>query len=1557
MVENLTGQVVKGYELRELLGEGGFGAVYLAFQNLIGRDVAVKIILPQYANQPDFVRRFETEAQLIARLEHPHIVPLYDYWREASGAYLVMRFLRGGSLHKFVLDKGPVTPQQASDVMSQVASALAVAHRNGIIHRDIKPENILLDEDGNAYLSDFGIAKDTGGARDAVTQNNAIVGSPAYISPEQIRGEPVTPLADIYTMGLMLYEILTGVHPFGDYTAAALMYKHLTEQIPDVRESHPAIPPAINMIIQRATAKDPKARYQDVLMLASDLRRAVRGESSGDARKSDSISGTLAIPEPENPYKGLRAFQQADAADFYGRASLTDKLLERMQQDHPAKRFLAVVGPSGSGKSSVVKAGLIPALYDGRIPGSDRWFIVEMVPGIDPMEELEAALLRIAVNPPDSLMSQLSEDERGLLRAVKRVLPDDGSELLLVIDQFEELFTLVEEEDKRTHMMASLLTAVTDTRSQIRVIITLRADFYDRPLNYVRFGELMQQRTEIVLPLNAEEIEQAVVGPAEHAGLFLEPGLVTAIVTDVNEQPGALPLLQYALTELFERRDGRALTMAAYNAIGGTLGALAQRADELYDSLGEDGEETARQMFLRLVTLGEGAEDTRRRVMLPELLSLGDKETMQLVIDAFGRYRLLTFDRDPQTRGATVEVAHEALIRQWKRLRDWLSASREDLRLQRRLTSAAQDWRESRSDPSFLARGARLEQFEAWVASSGLVMNAEEKQYLDASIAEREKRLADEKARQEREEALEQRSRQVLRALVVVFAFATVIGLLLSALAFTQRQEAEAAREEAVTNAEEAERQRLQAESARTLAERAAAQAEALALAANARNALIENTPGLSLALAIEADRAYSPSSLEINRVLANAAYAPGFRYRLAGHTGSVVGVALDPAHDIAASAAMDGTVRLWNVTSGETLHTLSAENAIFTAVAINPAGDVVAAASSALAEDGSVIPGGSVQLWDVESGELLRELRADDADMAHSDMVMSLDFNADGSQLLSGSLDRTLRVWDGATGALLNTIGGGEDEDNYVGSILRVAFSADGTQALSAHGDQTILNIGDDIVDRSVRVWDVATGEQVQRIVPNSGFVRAATFSPDGARVVVGTWDSANSGTLRTYDIASGDEVQRIYSHSDIVTAVQYSMDGTRLISASWDSTLRVWDVRTGLRLVSLEDFEDRILAIAPGNGVVMAASGNVGNNELTPARDNPRDTSVWVVDLVNRATERTYTGHGDWVWESELSADGTRFVSGSGALRPPSPDASARVWDVATGAQISMYSGHTSTVDGVAFHPDGARVMSGDWDSNVVLWDAATGEEVLRFAGSEGQIIDVALSPDGQTAAAASSSTMVYVWDVETGALRHTLAGHSAAVNYVTFSPDSARLLSGGQDNMILMWDVATGEQVRRFGGHTAQVSGLAFSPDGTLIASGAWDNTLRLWDAVTGVEIRQYPGHTGRVLTVNFSPDAALLVSGSSDGTVRLWDVRTTEEIRRFEGHTNWVSSVDFMPDGLRALSSAQDNTLRLWRIDRTSEELLAWAQANRYLRGLTCTEQQQYHVDLNEQCAPG
>jgi serine/threonine protein kinase/ABC-type glycerol-3-phosphate transport system substrate-binding protein len=775
---DLEGEPLRGYRLLDQVGEGAFGVVYRAIQPQVGREVAIKAVHPELANHPDFVRRFDHEAQIVARLEHPHVVPLYDYWREPNAAYLVMRFLRGGSVEN-LLEAGPLDPARVVSITEQIASALGAAHRQGVVHRDVKPGNVLLDEEGNAYLTDFGVALDAGSPERS--SGTMMRGTPAYLSPEQIRLQPAGPQSDVYALGIVVFEMLTGEHPFPETSLTALLDHHVRDAVPSVRTLRPELPGGVDEVIRRATAKDAGDRFSDITMISAELRAA--------------LEGTHVALEPagpiRNPYKGLRAFLEADAVDFFGREAVTKRLLESLAEDDPAARFLAVVGPSGSGKSSVVRAGLVPALRRGAIPGSERWYIIDLLPGLHPFREIEAALMGIAVSPPPSLMEELELDELGLVRAVAQVLPDPDAELLIVLDQLEEAFTLVEDEAHRARFLASIRAAVLEPSSRVRVVATLRADFYDAPLSVPGFGDLLAARTEAIAPMAPEELERAIVAPADVAGLVVEPRLLAGLIAEVAPRPGALPLLQYALTELTERADGGTLTLDAYRKIGGVSGALARRAEHLFEPMNQTGRDACRQLFLRLVTLGEGTEDTRRRVRRSELSTLADVRAMDAVIETYGRHRLLSFDRDPDTREPTVEVAHEALLREWARLRGWIEEARDELRLAARISTAATEWIQADRDADYLLTGSRLARADEELGSDAIWLTEAERSFVDASLARREAERETERTRRERELRLEHRSRTRLRGLVAVLAAATLVAASLTAVAVNRSREAD----------------------------------------------------------------------------------------------------------------------------------------------------------------------------------------------------------------------------------------------------------------------------------------------------------------------------------------------------------------------------------------------------------------------------------------------------------------------------------------------------------------------------------------------------------------------------------------------------------------------------------------------------------------------------------------------------------------------------------------------------------------------------------------------
>lgn len=501
-------------------------------------------------------------------------------------------------------------------------------------------------------------------------------------------------------------------------------------------------------------------RHADALRTYDALRRQLADELGVDP--SPSIRGlydrillhdpSLLPPvevaaggaEVRNPYKGLRAFTERDAPDFFGRDDLVERLVSALRDG----RLVSLVGPSGSGKSSVVAAGLVPRIRAGALTGSERWRIARMVPGTNPLREAEAVVARAR-----------AEDGRENTRPGDLSAADAGEWTLLVIDQFEQVFS-VAEEAARDAFLDAVAGAVTAPDARLRVVLTLRADFYDRPLLHPEFATVFGASVVNVIPMTPRDLEAAVVEPARRVGVEVEPALLAELVAETADRPGSLPLLQYALTELFDQRTGPALTRAGYAALGGLRGLLSRRAESLYRGLDPDAQGIAMQMFLRLVQAGSGAAESRRRVALAELTDLGiDPVVLSEVLTTFGRHRLLTFDRDPVSGRATVEVAHEALLVEWERLAGWIDRHRAALRRHGALVAAAAEWELSGRNPDYLLAGSRLEEFEPWLAGGVLRLSARERAFLEAAVERRRSAEAAEAVRIDAQRRSERRVR------------------------------------------------------------------------------------------------------------------------------------------------------------------------------------------------------------------------------------------------------------------------------------------------------------------------------------------------------------------------------------------------------------------------------------------------------------------------------------------------------------------------------------------------------------------------------------------------------------------------------------------------------------------------------------------------------------------------------------------------------------------------------------------------------------------------------
>ncbi len=1546
--EDLTGRAIRGYALAERIGMGGMGSVYRAVQPNVEREVAVKIILPAFANHPDFIRRFEAEAQLVARLEHPHIVPLYDYWREPGVAYLVMRLLRGGNVQN-LLKQGPMPIDTTAHMLEQICFALHAAHRIGVIHRDLKPANVLLDEDSNAYLADFGIAKNLGDPDfENQTQADAIIGSPQYMSPEQIRSLSIRPQTDVYCLGVMLYEMLTGTLPFAGPTPFDMIQQHINTPMPPLSAHKSGLPAALDAVIRRATAKDPEERYNDVLSLFHDFRQAIGSvaNSHGTVIAYEEEDAELEIA---NPFKGLRAFSEADAENFFGRETLVQQLLARLGEGGDLSRFLAVIGPSGSGKSSVVRAGLIPALRRGGLPGSENWFIVDMLPGKHPFEELEASLLRVAVNPPQHLLSQLKDGARGLLRAVHRILPADESvELVLVIDQFEEVFTLVEDEAERALLLESIAAAVLDERSRLRVIITLRADFTDKPLRYVDFGEMMNRRFEFVLPLTADEVERAIAGPVQRAGLRLEKGLVSTIIREAGTQPGTLPLLQHALSELFERREGRTLTNKAYREIGGVLGALVRSAEVIYALLDGPSKSATRQLFLRLVTLGEGTEDTRRRVLREELEHLSEHNAqLSVVIGAFGRARLLSFDHDPLTRGATVEVAHEALLREWTRLRDWLNESRADVRIQRQLATAAHEWQDAGGDPSFLLTGARLEQFQGWVLNTTVALTQEEHSFLNASITERDQRNEEERTRQkrelesaqklaetERQRAEEQsRSAQQLRKRAVYLTGAFVIALVMAVAAiFFGRQSNQNARQ-ADQNAQVA----MNAQGTAVANADAAQQAEAEAIRQQrltlsreiAGNAIInmDMDPERSILLAMQAVRTTyavdGTTTKEAAEALHRAVLNSRLRLTLYPQPGDGYGLALSPDGEQIVTSTGDGKIKLWDLQSRTELFTLSGHEGHIYHVAISSDGSRLVSASS----------DGTAKVWDLDTQQLVLDLRG------HTDEVLSVAFSKDGTRIVTASIDGTARVWDAVNGRVLLTFTGHE------APVYSAQFNPDGTR---------IATTGEDV---AVRVWDSTSGQEFYKL---SDFVRvvwSTSFSPDGKIL------ATNGGEdPKLWDAETGKQLFLLPGfRSSSNQAPVFTPDGKYVAVAGQDGMVSIWDTATGEQYMTFPTGSpvDGQIEFSPGCIAPPGAPYSWCGVYLVTGN---RDESVRLWDVTPAGNREVMTLPGFWHC---LGPEGTRLHTatdaGAGDVQIHSwqfPEVTSVVESsdplTPLGRQLSSYpAGPGQDFGTVVFTPDCSLSAVIDQTNLVAtINDTASGKQLLQFKLAEGPpgqsaIGASSLSADGTRFAAIGPGNTAKVYDLENnGRELLTLDRHEAPLFTVSFSPDGKSLATTSQDNSVKLWDAESGQELKTFTGHTHFAGRVVFSPDGTRLASGSFDRTAKVWDIQTGKELLTLSGAGASVWAIAFSPDGNLIATGNNDNTLRFWDSKSGELLLTIPTAAGSFRA-SFTPDSRLLILSMVTGETQVYLPQ--IEDLFTLAKS-RVTRSLTTEECQQYlHLD--------
>ena len=1016
------------------------------------------------------------------------------------------------------------------------------------------------------------------------------------------------------------------------------------------------------------------------------------------------------------PYRGLETFKPEHAPFFFGREALTEWLLNEISPStyiNDPNRFLAIIGASGSGKSSLALAGLIPALRQGRIEESQNWSIVILRPGKDPLESLAISLKAAQcignfIPSVKTMISDFSEDHRHLHWKVGEALygVKESCRILILIDQFEEIFTLCQEDSVRKTFIENLLYASNVVHGKTILVLTMRADFYSKCAAYEKLAAALSDHQVLVGPMTEDELRRAIQYPAQLLGCEMEGGLAEILINDFDNQPGALPLLQHALSELWDKRNGRWLTRDAYQAIGKLEGALEKYANSVFDKFSESEQQLCRHIFLSLTQPGEGTEDTKRRALVKELIPADvNDESIFHVIRYLADCRLITTEGEKEIpESGYVEVAHEALIRGWSKLRSWIDSDREALRIHRRLSNAASEWEKSGNDESYLYGGARLAEAEEWNGLHGQSMNPIEKEFLEKSIDLREKIISEEILRQKK-----------LRLRAFVATVAAGIAILAAGIAFFAFNKADLEREKA---------QNLLSKNYLS-------------------NALFAKEKNRRLRLLH-----YGAKAVEVSvnqKFYKNTAYnifthISFFLTSIFEHNDAVSGAAFNQDETRILTWSRDGTARLWDAKDGSPIgnpikHDRAVSGAVFTknetriltwsddgtarlwdakdgspiGQPMQHDGDVRGAAfnkgeTRILTWSGD----GTARLWEAKDGSPIGQ------PMKHDSPVSGAAFTKDETRILTWSYDGTARLWEAKDGS---PIGRPMQHGNGVFGVYGAAFNKGETRILTWSGDGT------------ARLWDAKDGSPIGQPMKHDSDVSDAAFNKDETRIL--TWSS--DGTARLWDAKDGSPIGNPMKHDNSVEGAAFNKGETRILTWSGDGTARLWEAKDGSPI-----------------GQPMKHEGSVYGAVFT--KDEAR-ILTWSRDGTARLWEAKDGSPIGQPMKHEGSVSGAVFTKDEARILTWSGDGTARLWEAKDGSPIGQPMKHDSAVSGAAFTKDETRILTWSGDGTARLWEVKDGSPISQPMKHDSFVYGAVLTKDETRILTWSYDDTARLWDAKDG------------------------------------------------------------------------------------------------------------------------------------------------------------------------------------------------------------